>query len=62
MNCLLTQRNLTGRRKPATIGEKKMPVYVYKGTNRMKPSLLDLIGAVIGFAGLAVFVFLCLAY
>jgi hypothetical protein len=27
-----------------------------------KPSLLDLIGAVIGFAGLAVFVFLCIAY
>jgi hypothetical protein len=39
-----------------------MPAHVYKGTNRMKPSLLDLIGAVIGFAGLAVFVFLCLAY
>jgi len=28
----------------------------------MKPTLIDIIGAVIGFAGLAVFVFLCLAY
>jgi hypothetical protein len=39
-----------------------MPVHVYKGTNRMKPSLIDLIGAVIGFAALALFVFMCLAY
>jgi hypothetical protein len=27
-----------------------------------KPTLIDIIGAVIGFAGLAVFMFLCLAY
>jgi len=28
----------------------------------MKPTLIDIIGAVIGFAGLAVFVFMLLAY
>jgi hypothetical protein len=59
---IFLQINQSGRRKPAITGELTMHAHVYKGKNRMKPSLVDLIGAVIGFAGLAVFLFLCLAY
>jgi hypothetical protein len=44
--------NQSGRRKPATIGEKKM----------QKPTLAEICGAIAGFAALALFVFMLLAY
>jgi hypothetical protein len=49
---IFLQINQSGRRKPATTGEKKM----------QKPTIAEICAAILGFAALAVFVFMLLAY